>query len=215
MPRSNSNAQPRSASAERGAGAAGRGPSRGSRRGRAYELFVLGELTAGPHHGYLLHAILGKILGPFRQVSWGALYPLIHRLSQDGLIEAVAEKRMGKAGRQGHERILYRITPAGRQRFRALMQENVPYAAYDTDVFISRLSYFDFVNVRRQTEILEYHRGFLQAQEDTMRDGLRQVMEELEIPAAERARIKWVTEFRLKRIQVELDWVVDALKGAT
>jgi hypothetical protein len=47
-----------------------------------------------------------------------------------------------------------------------------------------------------------------------MRDGLRLVMEELEIPEAERERIKWVTEFRLKRIQVELDWVADALKGA-
>ena len=175
---------------------------------------MLGELTAGPHHGYLLHAILGKILGPFRQVSWGALYPLIHRLSQEGLIAAVADNQAGKAGRQGHERIKYRITPAGRQRFRAVMQENVPYASYDTDVFISRLGYFDFVDARRQIEILEYHRGFLQAQEDTMRDGLRLVMEELEIPEAERARIKWVTEFRLKRIQVELDWVADALKGA-
>src|SRR6266849_322412 len=178
-----------------------------SRRGRAYELFVLGELTAGPHHGYLLHAILGKILGPFRQVSWGALYPLIHRLSQDGLIAAVAEKRAGKAGRQGHERILYRITPAGRQRFRALMLENVPYAAYDTDVFISRLGYFDFIDAMRQTEILKYHRDFLRAQGDYMRQGLRLVLDELEIPEAERARIKWVTEFRLRRIQAELDWV--------
>jgi DNA-binding PadR family transcriptional regulator len=214
MPPPNSNARPRSTAARRGPGAAGRGPGRGPRRGRAYELFVLGELTAGPHHGYLLHAILGKIFGPFRQVSWGALYPLIHRLSQDGLIAAVAEKRAGKAGRQGHERILYRITPAGRQRFRALMQENVPYAAYDTDVFISRLGYFDFVDAQRQTEILEYHRGFLQAQDAYMRDSLRLVMDELEIPEVERARIKWVTEFRLKRIQAELEWVVDALKGA-
>ena len=62
-----------------------------SRRGRVYELFVLGELTAGSHHGYLLREILGKILGPFRQVSWGALYPLIHRLSRDGLIAPVSE----------------------------------------------------------------------------------------------------------------------------
>jgi DNA-binding PadR family transcriptional regulator len=187
-----------------------------SRRGQVYELFVLGELTAGPHHGYLLHAILGKILGPFRQVSWGALYPLIHRLSQDGLIAPVPQKPAGKAGRegQGHPRILYRITPAGRQRFRALMREQVPYAAYDTDVFMSRLGYFDHIDARQQHEILEYHHGFLQAQDDYMRDSLRLVLEELDIPEAERARIKWVTEFRLRRIQAELDWVVDALKGA-
>jgi DNA-binding PadR family transcriptional regulator len=214
MPSQNSSALPRSASAGRNAGA-------GPRRESIYELFVLGELTAGPHHGYLLHDILGKILGPFRQVSWGALYPLIHRLSQDGLIAAVPavvpRKAAGKAGGvgQGRQRILYRITPAGRQRFRALMLENVPYAAYDTDVFISRLGYFDFIDARRQTEILEYHRDFLRAQGDTMRQGLRLVMEELEIPEAERARIKWVTEFRLRRIQAELDWVTEALKGET
>src|SRR5262249_36721782 len=96
--------------------------ARRSARSRLYELFVLGELMAGPHPGYLLHAILGKILGPFRPVSWGALYPLLHRLSRAGLIAPVAPAAAGKAGRgrQGRERILYRITPAGQQRFRAL-----------------------------------------------------------------------------------------------
>lgn len=191
------------------------GPTlRGQRRGRVYELFVLGELTAGPHHGYLLHAILGKILGPFRQVSWGALYPLVHRLNQDGLIETVPDRPASKAGRQGHERILYRITPAGRKRFQTLILEQVPYAAYDTDVFISRLGYFDHINAQQQTEILKYHQRFLQAQDAYLRDSLRLAMEELEIPDAERARIKWVTEFRLRRIQTEFEWVADALKGA-
>ena len=57
-------------------GAAAEPSARGAaRQGKVYELFVLGELSAGPHHGYLLHSILGKILGPFRQISWGALYP--------------------------------------------------------------------------------------------------------------------------------------------
>lgn len=210
MPTPNANVYPRSASTRRAAGTAGAGP----RRGRVYELFVLGELTAGPHHGYLLHAILGQILGPFRQVSWGALYPLIHRLSQDGLIAAVPQKSAGKGGRQGHERILYGITPAGRRRFRALILEQVPPAAYNTDVFISKLGYFDHIDAQQQMKILKYHRDHMQSEYDHIEASVRQVMAEPGIPEAERARIKWVNEFRLRRIQAELDWVGEALKGA-
>jgi|SRR5579859_564724 len=191
-------------------------PLSSSRRGRVYELFVLGELTAGPHHGYLLRDILGKILGPFRQVSWGALYPLIHRLSREGLITPVAPRSAGKAGRagQGHARILYRITPAGRQRFRALMLEPTPYTAYDTDVFVSKLGYFDHIDPQQQAQILTHHQNYLTAESEHIRSSLRQALAEFDIPEPERERIRWVTEFRLKRIQAELDWVTQALKGA-
>src|SRR5579871_5535110 len=51
-----------------------------SRRSAAYELFVLGELVNGPMHGYLLREILNRVLGPYRTMSWGVLYPLIHAL---------------------------------------------------------------------------------------------------------------------------------------
>ena len=80
----------------------------GARRGKLYELVVLGELIGGPHHGYLLREILGKIFGPFRQISWGALYPLIHRLEQQGLIAPQASNLMSQ-GKRG-QRNLYRIT---------------------------------------------------------------------------------------------------------
>lgn len=35
------------------------------------ELFILGELTGSPMHGYLLHTILNGIIGPTRKISWG------------------------------------------------------------------------------------------------------------------------------------------------
>ena len=51
-----------------------------------YELFVLGELMDGPHHGYKLREILSNLFGPFRQISWGMLYPLIRQLEREGLL---------------------------------------------------------------------------------------------------------------------------------
>jgi len=182
-----------------------------ARRGRVYELFVLGELIGGPHHGYLLHEILGKILGPFRQASWGALYPLIHRLEAAGLIVPDARTKRGDSEGKGGQRHLYRITKTGRDRFRALILEPVPYEVYDTDLFIGKLGYFDHITIEHQKAILQHHRGYLQAQEDYMREALRQVMAETDIPLQERQRIQWVTEFRLSRLEAESAWVRKAL----
>jgi DNA-binding PadR family transcriptional regulator len=176
-----------------------------ARRGRVYELFVLGELVAGPHHGYLLHAILGRILGPFRHVSWGALYPLIHRLEREGLIAAAASREGGRG------RILYRIRPAGRRRFLELMLEKVPYGAYEPDLFLSKLGYFDHITAEQQAGILRYHLDYLQAQDEFIQAGLLYALAEKEIPEAERARIKWLTDFRLRRLQSEIEWVQNAL----
>ncbi|KHF35399.1 Transcriptional regulator PadR-like family protein [Paenibacillus sp. P1XP2] len=58
-----------------------------------YELFILGELMNNPMHGYLLHQILNGIVGPTRKVSWGAIYPLIHGMVADGLIEQVPDEQ--------------------------------------------------------------------------------------------------------------------------
>jgi DNA-binding PadR family transcriptional regulator len=182
-----------------------------ARRGRVYELFVLGELIGGPHHGYLLHEILGKILGPFRKASWGVLYPLIHRLEEAGLIVPDARTKRGDAEGKRGQRHLYRITKAGRDRFQALMLESVPYEAYDTDLFIGKLGYFDHITIEQQKAILQHHQSYLQAQEDYMREALRQVMAETDIPVPERQRIQWVTEFRLGRLEAEIAWVHKAL----
>lgn len=35
----------------------------------------------GPHYGYILREILGRLLGPFRHISWDVLYPLIRRVA--------------------------------------------------------------------------------------------------------------------------------------
>jgi DNA-binding PadR family transcriptional regulator len=181
----------------------------GARRGKLYELVMLGELIGGPHHGYLLREILGKIFGPFRQISWGALYPLIHRLEQQGLITPEASD-VASQGKRG-QRNLYQITSAGRDRFDALMVEAIPYAAYDPDCFIAKLGYFDHTTSEHQTAILQHHQGYLQATADYLATNLRWIMANEEIPERERLRIQWVVEFRLSRVQAEMAWVATAL----
>jgi DNA-binding PadR family transcriptional regulator len=184
-----------------------------NKRGTLYELFILGELCGGPHHGYLLREILGKILGPFQKMSWGALYPLIHRLEERGLIVGEQEKTVKSASKNSKRegRKLYHITQAGRDAFQTLMNQAVPYSAYDPDLFIIKLNYFDYVSPQEQVAILHYHQAYLKTQTDFIQTQLKQVTANKHIPKPEIERIHWVTEFRLKRLEAEEVWVANAL----
>ena len=46
-----------------------------TRRARLLELAVLGLLHEAPMHGYELRKRLNTVLGPFRALSYGSLYP--------------------------------------------------------------------------------------------------------------------------------------------
>lgn len=70
---------------------------------RLNELFILGELMNNPMHGYLLHQILNAIVGT-RKISWGALYPLIHSMLADGLIEQVTKNNRRALGGEKEKR---------------------------------------------------------------------------------------------------------------
>ena len=61
-------------------------------QGPVYGLWLIEELS---HHGYKLSA--------------GSLYPILHRLEQDGLLASEKQVMAGKA------RKCYRLTPAGRK----------------------------------------------------------------------------------------------------
>src|SRR4051812_22864153 len=108
-----------------------------------YELFVLGELLNKPVHGYLLHQIVQKAIGPIRQMSWGALYPLLRRLEQEGLICRETSSH-GEGGNR--EKKCYCITPAGEARFRHLMAEPGAYDADYPDLFTLKMSKFHLID---------------------------------------------------------------------
>ncbi len=187
--------------------------TKSKRRGTLYELFILGELSAGPHHGYLLREILVKILGPFQKMSWGALYPLIHRLEAEGLILGEVEKtaKTTKKNSKREQRKIYRITKTGRDTFQTLMNQTMPYEVYDPDLFIIKLNYFDYITAQEQLAILHYHQAYLKTQNDFIQSHLRQMLANAHIPKEEKARIQWVTEFRLKRLEAEVAWLAKAL----
>src|SRR3989440_11790751 len=131
-----------------------------ARKAPMYELFVLGELMDGPHYGYLLRDILGRLLGPFRHISWGVLYPLIRRLEREGLI--VPDEKSGAAqseSTQGNkQRKQYRITEAGQERFLALILETGNYTADYPELFLIKLNNLDHITREQKLTLLWHYR---------------------------------------------------------
>ena len=81
-----------------------------------YELFVLAELMTGEKHGYVLQDILKNSVGLGRKISSGTLYPLLMRMTDQGLLEAEWREplRPGRPARHA-----YRLTATGVELARA------------------------------------------------------------------------------------------------
>jgi DNA-binding PadR family transcriptional regulator len=75
------------------------------------EVLILSTLSSGPHHGYQLALESEEnSRGAFR-FKHGTLYPILHKLENDGLIRGDWLEEEGKRKRKS-----YQLTAAGRHR---------------------------------------------------------------------------------------------------
>jgi PadR family transcriptional regulator, regulatory protein PadR len=78
------------------------------------DLLILKAVSLGALHGYGVLLRIGQISGGALSIEQGALYPALHRLEVQGLLDA--EWGISENHRRAR---FYRLTPAGRQRLRA------------------------------------------------------------------------------------------------
>ena len=174
-----------------------------------YELFILGELMDHPLHGYLLREIIGLAIGPVRKMSWGALYPLIRRLEDDGLIEIT-----GDAPDSGErQRKIYRITVRGEERFFHLMLKPDEYDADYPDRFNIKLVNFDRLTSAQRREQFERYRGYVQFLTDQWENSRRFVVTERHITPDERVWILKNLERRLHLAAADTEWINQQLEN--
>jgi DNA-binding PadR family transcriptional regulator len=179
-----------------------------TRKSTMYELFVLGELMDGPHHGYSLREILSRMLGPFRQISWGVLYPLIRQLEREGLIVQNEESSASGAGASNSkQRKSYRITESGRKQFYALMQEQGEYTPDYPEYFIIKLNNFDHITREQQLAILWHYQGYLQALNFYGQSGQQYVSSNPAVPDSQRPHILRTISYRMCSVQAEISWI--------
>ncbi len=85
-----------------------------------HELILLGLLRQSPKHGYEIKVKVREILSLFAGVQLKSIYYPLKVLEQKGLLSKCTQKK-GKRP----QRLVYCLTPRGRQRFEMLLNKNL------------------------------------------------------------------------------------------
>jgi DNA-binding PadR family transcriptional regulator len=145
----------------------------GRNRTAVLEFAVLGLLHRAPMHGYELSKQLNSLLGAFRALSYGTLYPCLNKLYEEGLIAkesdaqgmsrgVVARGGVGKASAtKGRSKIVYRLTAEGKERLQDLLAESGP-AAWEDEEFGVHFAFFGQTRADIRLRILEGRRSRLE-----------------------------------------------------
>jgi DNA-binding PadR family transcriptional regulator len=126
-----------------------------------------------------------------RSVSFGSLYPLLHRLEQAGMVASAAGEGDGSArsepGADGirrtridrRSRVTYRITAAGEAQLADLLADAGPHAFSD-DEFGIRLALFGRLTPEARMRVLEGRRRRVQQERDGRRTAASRAAERLD-----------------------------------
>ena len=161
----------------------------GGNRSRVLELAVLGLLHETPMHGYELRKQLTNVLGLFRALSYGSLYPCLHELLAAGLIaeehdgtEPASPARANGTGRsrtRGRSLKVYRLTADGKERLQELLGEGGP-AAWEDDGFGVHFAFFGQTRADVRLRILEGRRSRLEERMESIRAAFTRTRERVD-----------------------------------
>jgi DNA-binding PadR family transcriptional regulator len=174
-----------------------------SRRGDVLELAVLGLLHDTPMHGYELRKRLNAVLGAFRALSYGTLYPALKTLLAEGLIREAGQVEGPAPALAGKRaRIVYELTAEGKERFQSLVRQPGP-AAWEDGTFDVHFAFFARTDAATRLQILEGRRTRLQERLDGVRQSMTRTRERLDSYTLELQRhglesvereVRWLTE---------------------
>lgn len=137
------------------------------------EFAVLGVLADGPIHGYELRKRLTEMLGPFRSLSYGTLYPTLRRLVNRHAIEPVSltPQEESPGMRSKRARIIYALTTEGKEEFE--QWANRPGStSWDDEAFAAHMAFFSRTERRARLRILHGRRNWLDERLSTLRSAL-------------------------------------------
>ena len=179
-------------------------------RGRSdvLEPAILGLLDEAPLHGYELRKRLNAVLGAFRVLSYGTLYPCLRELVTRGWIAedtaATLPRSLNAATGSGSRRarIVYELTDEGLAQFQSMLSQSGP-AAWEDDTFNVHFSFFARTESDVRLRILEGRRSRLEERLDAYRAAAAQRRERLDLYTTELQRhglesaereVRWLSE---------------------
>lgn len=174
-----------------------------AKRSGVLEFAVLGLLHDSPMHGYELRKRLNAVLGSFRAISYGSLYPCLKQLLASGLIRETGPADAGAPALTGRRaRIVYQLTGDGKERFEQLLAETGP-DAWDDERFDVHFAFFSRTDREVRMRILEGRRSRLEERVASLRtsatrtaqrvDGYTQELARHGLDGVER-EVRWLSE---------------------
>jgi DNA-binding PadR family transcriptional regulator len=146
------------------------------KRAGMLELAVLGLLHEAPMHGYELRKRLAAVLGTFRALSYGSLYPCLKDLVRKGWI---VEQVPTADAHGGRSKIVYALTADGKEHFQDLLGDAGP-AAWEDDNFGVHFAFFARTDADVRLRILEGRRSRLEERLDNVRSALGRTRQRLD-----------------------------------
>jgi DNA-binding PadR family transcriptional regulator len=174
-----------------------------ARRPDVLEHTILGVLAEGPLHGYELRKRLTAILGPFRALSFGSLYPCLHRLTDRGLVEQAAD-RIETVVTSKRARVVYSITADGKEAFAHWVADDGP-DAWEDEAFAARLAFFGRTDAQVRLRILEGRRTRLEERLRALQDSIERTNERMDV-YTERLQLHGI-----EGAQREVHWLEDLI----
>jgi len=173
-------------------------------------------------HGYELRKRLYTVLGAFRALSYGSLYPCLQDLLADGLIveehdEHVDDARAGagpaggtsatgrsRAGRRSRK--VYRLTADGKERLQELLGEGGP-AAWEDDGFGVHFAFFGQTRADVRLRILEGRRSRLEERMEAIRAAFTRTRERVDRYTLE------LHKHGLESVEREVRWLNELIES--
>ena len=153
------------------------------KRPEVLEYTLLGTLSDGPVHGYDLRKRATAILGPFRALSYGSLYPCLHRLSERAWIEQVDGGELpARKTASTRARVVYALTADGKEAFAEWVEEVGPQA-WEDEAFAARFAFFSHTRAQVRLRILEGRRARLEERLATLQESIDRTQDRMDLYA--------------------------------
>lgn len=166
------------------------------------EFAILGLLHEAPMHGYELRKDLNILLGSFRALSYGSLYPCLKRLEANGLITgssgADSPRPHALSGRRA--RIVYQLTAAGKEHFNDVSANAGP-TTWEDEGFGVRFAFFARTDSETRLRILEGRRTRLTERLENVRHSMTRTRERMDEYTLELQR------HGLEQVEREVQWL--------
>jgi DNA-binding PadR family transcriptional regulator len=171
-------------------------------RGRSdvLEPAILGLLHEAPMHGYELRKRLNLVLGSFRALSYGSLYPCLKSLVDRGWIQGTESVVAPHAVASKRARIVYQLTADGKEHLQEILASSGP-ATWEDENFDVRFAFFAQTDAETRLRILEGRRTRLTERLETVRLSFARTRERMDEYTLELQR------HGLEQVEREVRWL--------